>query len=714
MTSSQLPIQRWPVLIAWVLACVCLVGLSVPLFRAGRPDSFFAFSGIDIAAFATVAAAAVGLFLLVFRHVSRPPDAGLANDAARRAQRMAEQRFEDIAEVASDWIWETDSDHRFSYLSSRFFDLSGHRPDEIIGLRRYQLIGDVDRPDVQAHLADLEAHRQFSNFIYQAANLDNRWFKVSGKPVFNETGALAGYRGTGTDITNEVEAQQDVDRARGHLIEALEASNEGFVLYDADDRLVICNSRFRTFYGKGGNDLQPGILFEDVIRGLVESGNVPDAVGGEDEWVRNRLARRKEADASWETRMVDGRWLLVSERRTNDGGTVGIYTDITAIKEREQDLELHSDMLDAVVASVPAGLSICDADLNLFAMNDQAIELLELPAEMFQSGAHFEDVIRYNAERGEYGDGDVEELIRERVELARQFQPHRFARARPDGTVVEVIGNPLPGGGFVTVYSDVTEREQALEEQRHAREQAEFASRAKSEFLANMSHELRTPLNAIIGFSEIINQELFGPIGSARYVEYARDIYDSGTHLLSVINDILDLSKAEAGRLRPVIRDIDLAPTVAACMRVVRERAVTGRVALTSSVAEDLPTIPADQRMVKQILLNLLSNAIKFTPEGGKVEVDATLQDDGKLILSVTDSGIGMRAEDIPIALQPFSQIDSSLSRRYEGTGLGLPLTKSLVELQGGVLELDSKVGEGTVVRVIFPGRGARDLVAVG
>ncbi|MCG8694143.1 MAG: ATP-binding protein, partial [Minwuiales bacterium] len=130
--------------------------------------------------------------------------------------------------------------------------------------------------------------------------------------------------------------------------------------------------------------------------------------------------------------------------------------------------------------------------------------------------------------------------------------------------------------------------------------------------------------------------------------------------------------------------------------------------------AEDLPTFPADQRMVKQILLNLLSNAIKFTPEGGKVEVDAALLDSGRLILSVTDTGIGMRPEDIPIALQPFSQIDSSLSRRYEGTGLGLPLTKSLVELQGGVLELDSEVGKGTTVRVIFPGRGARDLVAAG
>ena len=711
MPSSQQPAQRWPVLIAWVLACVCVVGLSVPLFRAGRADSSFVFAVPDLVAFAAVAAAAAGLFLIVLRQVARPADPGLADDAARR---MAEQRFQDIAEVASDWIWETDADHRFSYLSSRFFDLSGHRPAEIIGLRRHELIGDVDRPDVKVHLADLEAHRQFSDYVYQAATLDDRWFKVSGKPVFDETGAFAGYRGTGTDITNEVEARQNVDRVRGHLVEALEASNEGFVLYDADDRLVICNERFRAFYGRGGSDLKPGVQFEDVIRSLVASGNVPDAEGDEDAWIRGRLARRQDADASWETRMTDGRWLLVSERRTKDGGTVGIYTDITAIKQREQDLEMHSNMLDAVVDSVPAGLSICDADLNLFAMNDQAIELLELPKELFHGDAHFEDVIRYNAERGEYGDGDVEAMIRERVELARQFQPHRFARARPDGTVIEVIGNPLPGGGFVTVYTDVTEREQALEEQRRAREQAEFASRAKSEFLANMSHELRTPLNAIIGFSEIINQELFGPIGSARYVEYARDIYDSGTHLLSVINDILDLSKAEAGRLRPVIRDIDLAPTVAACLRVVRERAVTGRVALKSTVAEDLPTFPADQRMVKQILLNLLSNAIKFTPEGGKVEVDAALLDSGKLILSVTDTGIGMRPEDIPIALQPFSQIDSSLSRRYEGTGLGLPLTKSLVELQGGVLELDSEVGKGTTVRVIFPGRGARDLVAAG
>jgi signal transduction histidine kinase len=235
-----------------------------------------------------------------------------------------------------------------------------------------------------------------------------------------------------------------------------------------------------------------------------------------------------------------------------------------------------------------------------------------------------------------------------------------------------------------------------------AKERAELANRAKSEFLANMSHELRTPLNAIIGFSEIMKNEIFGPAGHQFYRDYARHIHESGKHLLAIINDLLDLSRIEAGKLFLKEEQMDLAEAIAACVRVMRGRAEESKVDLATDVPEDLPALWADERMIKQILLNMLSNAVKFTPGGGRVVVTGTVDDKGAVVLTVTDTGIGMSPADVHKAMTPFGQVESALSRRFPGTGLGLPLTKSLVELHGGEFSLLSEVGVGTTVTMRF------------
>jgi len=253
-----------------------------------------------------------------------------------------------------------------------------------------------------------------------------------------------------------------------------------------------------------------------------------------------------------------------------------------------------------------------------------------------------------------------------------------------------------------TMY-DITERRRAELGLLQAKEQADFANRSKSEFLANMSHELRTPLNAIIGFAEIIKDQLFGPVGQTQYVEYAKDIYDSGGLLLSLINDILDMSKIEAGKRELAEIDLDMAKLVRSVGVLVDSRAKLGKVRMHWEVPKDLPHLRGEERALKQILTNLLTNAIKFTPEGGTVTIGAALDQSGNMRISVTDTGIGIAAEDIAVALAPFGQIESALSRKHQGTGLGLPLTKALVELHGGVLDLQSKLGEGTTVTLIFP-----------
>jgi signal transduction histidine kinase len=236
-----------------------------------------------------------------------------------------------------------------------------------------------------------------------------------------------------------------------------------------------------------------------------------------------------------------------------------------------------------------------------------------------------------------------------------------------------------------------------------ARDEAKAADRAKSEFLATMSHELRTPLNAIIGFSEIIKDEIFGPVGSTQYRDYADDINSSGQHLLGLINDILDLSKIESGADELHEDRIEIPEIIRSALKLVGQRAERGGIRLETELPDQLPALRADERRLKQILVNLLSNAVKFNDAGGEVTLRAWCRTDSGYVFQVIDTGIGIAPEDIPKALSRFGQVDGNLNRQYEGSGLGLPLTKALVELHGGTLDMQSQAGVGTTVTVRLP-----------
>jgi signal transduction histidine kinase len=232
---------------------------------------------------------------------------------------------------------------------------------------------------------------------------------------------------------------------------------------------------------------------------------------------------------------------------------------------------------------------------------------------------------------------------------------------------------------------------------------AQAANRAKSEFLANMSHELRTPLNAIMGFSQIIAEQTLGPIGTGKYLEYSRDINGSAEHLLEIINDILDLARIEAGKTELIEEPLDPQMVITACIRVVSERAKTAGVIVDFDAENANFIFVGDERKMKQIVINLLSNAVKFTPTGGRIDVRWQIVEDRCCELTIADTGIGIAAADLVRVLQPFAQAESGLNRRYEGTGLGLPLTRGLVELHRGSFRLESELGQGTRATIEFP-----------
>jgi len=294
----------------------------------------------------------------------------------------------------------------------------------------------------------------------------------------------------------------------------------------------------------------------------------------------------------------------------------------------------------------------------------------------------------------------------------RRFRNRRYRHVDQNGVAQfwSVSGKPIfdeAGSfrGFRGTGSDATMEVETLEALKQAKDEAETANGAKSSFLASMSHELRTPLNAIIGFSEVIRDQLFGPVGNERYAQYAGDVHGAGLHLLSLINDLLDISKIEAGKAELDEDEIDISEMVSWAVNLTRERMRAND--LTCSVRQDSESVclKGDERRIKQVLVNLLSNAIKFTPGGGSIDIAQTLNADGTLSISIKDTGVGMEKTDIPKALLPFQQVKNVYSRKVEGTGLGLALAKSIVELHQGQLNIESELGKGTIVTFTFPSK---------
>jgi signal transduction histidine kinase len=396
-------------------------------------------------------------------------------------------------------------------------------------------------------------------------------------------------------------------------------------------------------------------------------------------------------------------------------GYRGSASNLTLMAQLYRSPDEERNVLRQALEHIVIPILILDDDLNIVVWNRHLEELFDIPPGQMVSGKPVRSVVQYLVGRGDMRD-DVrtEEDIDRILRSLPPFGPEVVAHNRRNGRSIEIHRRQVPGLGYVLSYVEISERLQNEAKLRQAMQEAHAANKAKSTFLANMSHELRTPLNAIIGFAEIIEGQLFGALGNERYLEYVRDIKDSGSHLLEVINDILDLSKIEAGRIELVEEEVSVERVLVSAERLVKDRAMKQGLALVRDCPPGLPRLRADSRFLRQILLNLLSNAIKFTDSGGEVRLSAAVSETGEMALTVRDSGIGMDPADLSVALSPFGQLDNAYSRRFEGTGLGLPLVKSMTEMHGGRLDIETAPGKGTRITILLPAERVRRGVEPG
>ena len=512
--------------------------------------------------------------------------------AARTAFEARERRFRQAVEGARCGIWEWRLRDDEVYLSEVTGAMLGWGGAGVAGSEEVLArIAPEHRERVRQALRGAQSFGALDvSFGVSRPGGEEAWIDVRGQAA--DPPDARGYDrliGVALDVTPEHAARSRAQAAETRLQDAIESVGEAFVLWDRRGRLVQSNRAYREFFSIEPRLLKPGAARAELQR-IVQLGVRQERADPE------RKGRR-------EVELAGGRWLLITERRTAEGGLVMTAADITALKHQERARrEKEADLQEAV--------------------------------------------------------GRLEASRTELADLADKYH--------------------------------------------EAKIKAEEANRAKSEFLANMSHELRTPLNAIIGFSEMMSAEMFGKIGDRRYAEYSRDILASGQHLLALINDVLDMSKIEAGKHSLYLETLDVGEAVADAVRLVRNRAETAGLQLLVDAPATLPQVDADARALKQVLLNLLSNALKFTPTGGLIEVRARA-DDGEVRVAVIDSGIGIAQSDLQRLGRPFEQVETQHAKTTHGTGLGLALTKALVHLHGGRFDLESEAGVGTTVSFTLP-----------
>ena len=501
-------------------------------------------------------------------------------------------------------------------------------------------------------------------------------------------------------------------RQAAYLEATFENMSEAIAMVDAELKIVAWNRKFIDLFRLPASLMRPGTPFEDIVRFGAELGEFGN--GDVDAMVHARMESLKRPEPrQFERWRPDGTVIEVRDRPLPGGGFVALYIDVTARKRAEEarldamrrERQAEQRLAEAIESS-SEGVVVYDDQERFVVANSRYLEFYPDIADMHRPGVKYEAVLRASVDRGQscqVPDGmDKEAFIQDRLAqfrnpgapIIRHMAGDRWMRFSEKRT---------PSGGLISVQTDITALKQRESELIDSKDAAEAASRAKSAFLANISHELRTPMHAILGLAEIMRDNPEGEASLALYQKYAKLIHESGSHLLNLIDDVLDMSKIEAGRYELEEERLSLSSMIESCVAFVAQKARSGGVHIVNRMDGSVPPIKADARSVKQVVLNLLSNAVKFSRSGGSVVVSAARDSSGGLTLSVSDTGIGIAPENLARIAEPFWQVDGSHTRRYGGTGLGLAISKRLMERHGGTLRLHSTKDVGTTVEAWFP-----------
>lgn len=608
------------------------------------------------------------------------------------ALHASEERYRRVVQVSPDAIL-VDSHGEIVFANetaAAIFRAAG--PDELLGLDSLELAVDEDRVAIASRRNRLEDAQMTTFEKYRYVRRD---------------GTVANCESAISSITWEGEAAvliviRDIEeRIRAERQQAL----FGAVLHHAADSIEITDDKFTLTYVNSAFEEMTGYSLNEVVGKMPGDLLRPEECDpGTYETIEATLRDGKPWSGVLRSRRKDGREYdqeVSISPVFNESGVienfVAIKRDITQWLETRRALSETEERYRKLLALTPDAVYV-HVDAKIVLANKAALEVFGAESEEEILGASIYDLMHADvvpiAEDYQRRTGDTLRMEQRR----RRLDGEEFW-ARVSITPLNWNGDR----GALVILTDITEQHISQKKLIKAMETAKIANKSKSEFLANMSHELRTPLNAIIGFSEIMQNEMFGKIGNDHYTEYARDIHESGMHLLYVINDILDLSKIEAGKLSASLSEVVLSEAIGTSVRLVRQAASDADVTVGTRLAGSLPNIRADQRMLKQMLMNLLSNAIKFSTAGSKVRVSARRSGSDFVEIAVVDAGIGIAPADLPRVLEPFVQVDHPTASGEQGTGLGLPLTKSLAELHGGTFRLWSRVGMGTCAVLRLP-----------
>jgi len=485
--------------------------------------------------------------------------------------------------------------------------------------------------------------------------------------------------------------------------DALETFPIGIMLFDAGQTLAHVNHRAHDILGIDASKLSPGTTLEDMLQLVVATGKSDRDKAQQVAAGHIRLLAHLSPQVILTNRR-DGRIVEIRLNRLDNGAVSATFEDIGARQKAEITLK-HSEERFRDFAETSADWH-WEADLEgrFTYLTPPHRTIAGIPASALVGCVWHDLFALMGADRNSVG------RIADMIANHQPFTGVEFSAKGMDGAPVWIraTGRPVYNehGSLVACRgsgTDITTQKLAEAEVKQAKAEIDLAYRAKSQFLANMSHELRTPLNAIIGFSDMIRGEHAGSIGNPVYVQYANDINEAGGHLLTLINDILDLSKLEERAMDLDEQSVDAGRVVKSAIRIVRGRSDQAKIKLTTDLPTDIPAVIADELRLKQVIINLLSNAIKFSPGGSEVIVAVEASPVNGMAFKVMDRGIGISPDDIPIVLKPFGQVRGTLQQHVEGTGLGLSLSKNLIELHGGTIDIQSEKGKGTTVTVTLP-----------